>query len=134
MPEQPTSASPSEQWVDLSEAARILGVHFTTLRRWADAGKISHIRTPGGRRRFFRSELENFLRHLDQAPSLTSQTTSAARQPPVQIQSSQQPQARPLERNSWTDLMDEEQRRMMRSSGQRLLALAHAVQLPHRSR
>jgi excisionase family DNA binding protein len=121
MPEQTPSESPFEQWVDLSEAARILGVHFTTLRRWADTGKIPHIRTPGGRRRFARSELENFLRNLDQAPS-TTQTTALAKTP-AQIQPSTQSSAHPLERSSWTDLMDEEQRSKMRSSGQRLLAL-----------
>jgi hypothetical protein len=30
------SSSVVGPWLDLSEAARFLGVHFTTLRRWAD--------------------------------------------------------------------------------------------------
>ena len=37
------------QWLDLSAAADYLGVHFTTLRRWTDDGKVPCIRTPGGR-------------------------------------------------------------------------------------
>ncbi len=112
MPEHPES----EQWIDLAEAAKILGVHFTTLRRWADTGKIPHIRTPGGRRRFSRSELENFLRHLDQASSTATRASALAK-------ASTQIQTAPSERSAWTGMMDDEQRRQMRSSGQRLLAL-----------
>ena len=29
-----------ERWVGLAEAARELGIHITTLRRWADAGAV----------------------------------------------------------------------------------------------
>ena len=49
------------EWLRLSEAAEYLGVHFTTLRRWADAGQIPCMKTPGGRRRFLKSELDSFL-------------------------------------------------------------------------
>jgi excisionase family DNA binding protein len=50
-----------QQWLDLSDAARFIGVHFTTLRRWADAGKAPCYRIAGGRRRFRRDELAAFL-------------------------------------------------------------------------
>ena len=39
-------------WLTLSEAAEQLGVHPTTLRRWADNGDIPVSVTPGGHRRF----------------------------------------------------------------------------------
>lgn len=42
----------------LSEAAAVLGVHPDTLRRWADSGKVPSARTPGGERRFSRSDIE----------------------------------------------------------------------------
>ncbi len=42
----------------LSEAAALLGVHPATLRRWADQGDILVMVTPGGHRRFPRSEVE----------------------------------------------------------------------------
>jgi len=58
--------APSD-WLDLSEAARVLGVHFTTLRRWADAGEIEFMRTPGGRRRFQRGALEQFIQARKQS-------------------------------------------------------------------
>jgi len=52
--------SPPE-WLTLSEAARVLGVHPTTLRRWANKGDIPARITPGGHRRFLREELVAFL-------------------------------------------------------------------------
>lgn len=41
-----------KQWLTLREASKLLGVHYTTLRRWADAGDVPCFRTPGGHRRF----------------------------------------------------------------------------------
>ncbi len=49
------------RWLTLGEAARILGVDATTLRGWADAGKIRIFRTPGGHRRFDAADLDAFL-------------------------------------------------------------------------
>lgn len=50
-----------EQWLSLSEASRLLGVHYTTLRRWADAGDVPCFRTPGGHRRFRARVLATWL-------------------------------------------------------------------------
>jgi excisionase family DNA binding protein len=44
-----------------SEAARYLGVSLATIRRWTDAGHISCYRTPGGQRRFSRTQLDEFV-------------------------------------------------------------------------
>ena len=41
-----------DDWLTLKDAAERLGVHPTTLRRWADAGQIPHMTTAGGHRRF----------------------------------------------------------------------------------
>ncbi|RME06439.1 MAG: helix-turn-helix domain-containing protein, partial [Anaerolineae bacterium] len=57
-----------KQWLSLSEAAKILGVHPGTVRNWADQGKIPVHRTPGGHRRFLRQEVEFW----QQANSATS--------------------------------------------------------------
>lgn len=53
------SNSPRD-WLSLAEAAEHLGVHPTTLRRWADAGDIPVMLTPGGHRRFARTDVEQF--------------------------------------------------------------------------
>ncbi|MFC1559276.1 MerR family DNA-binding transcriptional regulator [Gemmatimonadota bacterium] len=44
-------------WLSLSEAALQLNVHPATLRRWADEGQVSVMRTPGGHRRFAASDI-----------------------------------------------------------------------------
>lgn len=36
----------------ITQAAARLGVNQKTLRRWADAGKVPHVRTLAGQRRF----------------------------------------------------------------------------------
>lgn len=48
-------------WLTLGEAARLLGVDETTLRGWADAGKVAVFRTPGGHRRFNATDLRTLL-------------------------------------------------------------------------
>ncbi len=49
------------QWLTLKDASEFLGVHFTTLRGWADRGEIPVFRTPGGHRRFSLDDLRRFL-------------------------------------------------------------------------
>lgn len=51
---------PDRPWLTISEAADYLGVHPTTLRRWADNGEIPVLLTPGGHRRFALEDLQRF--------------------------------------------------------------------------
>jgi len=57
-----------DQWLSLSEASGLLGVHASTLRRWADSGRVPCQRTPGGHRRFNRRKLLQMI----EGTSLTS--------------------------------------------------------------
>ncbi|MBI3362703.1 MAG: helix-turn-helix domain-containing protein [Chloroflexi bacterium] len=50
----------NERWLSLKQASDSLGVHPTTLRRWADNGEIQVMVTPGGHRRFAASDIERF--------------------------------------------------------------------------
>ena len=50
------------EWISTKETTRMLGVAPTTLRRWADEGKLVCQRTAGGHRRFLRSSIESFQR------------------------------------------------------------------------
>ncbi len=45
-------------WINLSEAADLLGVHPATVRAWGDKGDLPMQRTPGGHRRFRRADVE----------------------------------------------------------------------------
>ena len=56
------------EWMTLSEASAFLGVDASTLRVWADAGRMEAYRTPGGHRRFDRAALEAFLARSRQEP------------------------------------------------------------------
>lgn len=51
----------TSDWLTLGEASRFLGVDESTLRNWADSGRIRMFRTPGGHRRFARQVLVEFL-------------------------------------------------------------------------
>lgn len=44
-------------WLSLSEAADMLGVHTSTIRNWSDQGILPTQRTAGGHRRFLRKDL-----------------------------------------------------------------------------
>ena len=54
----------SEKQSDLmtpAEVARAFQVDPKTVTRWADSRKLTSCRTPGGHRRFWRSEVEALL-------------------------------------------------------------------------
>jgi excisionase family DNA binding protein len=53
--------SESSEWVSLGEAAEIIGVHPATIRNWAERGELPFRRTPGGHRRFRKSDLQQWL-------------------------------------------------------------------------
>ena len=66
----PDSDSKVETWLPLGQAAERLGVHPTTLRRWADKGDVPFLLTPGGHRRFAVSDLDAFAAMHRQRRSL----------------------------------------------------------------
>ena len=61
MPRTKVSLPSDVTWLALQEASRMLGVHPSTLRQWADAGKIHTVRTPGGHRRFAETDVRGLL-------------------------------------------------------------------------
>ena len=48
-------------WLTLGQAAKFLGVAQSTIRKWSDQGRVPAFYTPGGHRRYRRSDLESFL-------------------------------------------------------------------------
>ncbi len=44
-----------------AESAKLIGVSVRTLYRYEDQGRITSVRTPGGHRRYRRSEVEALL-------------------------------------------------------------------------
>lgn len=50
-----------DRWLTPGEVAAMFRVDPKTVTRWAAAGKVNSIRTPGGHRRFRESEIKALL-------------------------------------------------------------------------
>ena len=66
-----------EDWLSLSEVAKMLGVHPSTLRSWSNQGSFPVHRTQGGHRRYLRGEVELWLQ---------SQRTGGANEKDLMVQ------------------------------------------------
>jgi excisionase family DNA binding protein len=118
-----TSTSEDKQkWLSLAQASQALGVHPVTLRRWADGGKVPHVRTPGGHRRFRAADLAAWMR---------GQQTAALLAPPEALVQSavgftrQAMAERQVSVEPWyVAFAQEDMRQQMRDTGRRLFGLA----------
>ena len=107
----------SADWLSIRQASRLLGAHIGTVREWADAGLIPSYRTPGGHRRFSRTDLQKFL---DQQKSPASTPTLRTR---ALAQMRQELGAHPhADWLQFTSQLDEQERARQRTFGQQLLA------------
>lgn len=108
-------------WLKLGEAADYLGVHFATLRRWANDGKVPHLRTPGGQRRFDRRELDAFLESLRHGGS---RALAPAQEPHGRLQIDRPVPMHPgMGQETWYGRLDDAQRSAMRTEGRQLMAV-----------
>lgn len=113
-----------ETWFDLSEAAEFLGVHFTTLRRWADSGKVPFIRTPGGRRRFSIQALEQFLQGMSAVQGEEANSMALVKLEKEQAIAHTRKNIHSLSNSeNWMNLLTEDQRRLLKGTGHRLMVL-----------
>jgi excisionase family DNA binding protein len=55
------AADGGREWLTLGQTAAFLGAAQSTVRKWADGGRLPTFYTPGGHRRFRRADLEAFL-------------------------------------------------------------------------
>ena len=55
------AAAGETDWLTLGQAAKYLGVAQSTIRKWSDQGRVPAFYTPGGHRRYRRSDLDKFL-------------------------------------------------------------------------
>lgn len=56
-----------------SDAARVIGVGTTSVKRWADTGLLDCVRTAGGHRRFTRDALDRFIRLQSHEEPMTTE-------------------------------------------------------------
>jgi len=111
----------SDDWLSLSQAAELLGVHPGTVRIWADHGHLAAQRTQGGHRRFHRGDLEQWQRSRNQQAIPESNTVFLGMLRSARLQISEGH----LENQVWYRKLDDEARNQYRQSGRSLvMALA----------
>ncbi|NJK80478.1 MAG: helix-turn-helix domain-containing protein [Chloroflexaceae bacterium] len=105
-------------YISLSEASRRLGVHATTLRRWADAGSVPVYVTPGGHRRFALSDIENLRerRPLQGEALVDTWASHALAQTRSELRRGDQHPA-------WLSTLDEQERVVWRHVSMRLMGV-----------
>lgn len=109
--------SEKDEWLSLSQAAALLGVHPGTVRLWSDQGRLPVHRTQGRHRRFRRSEVELWASaakqpHLPGPENIVQFVLSRIR---FKITEGQ------LEAEPWYRQLDESAREQYRRSGRTLV-------------
>lgn len=108
----------TDDWLSLSETAKLLGVHPSTVRLWSDKGALPVHKTQGGHRRYKRSEI-----------LLWAETNSKSRHEALEPEGMMQEVVKNvrmhiseghLEAESWYQKLDEEARVQYRMSARSL--------------
>jgi excisionase family DNA binding protein len=113
------SATIQDDWLNLSDAAALLGVHPSTLRAWSDRGDIPTHRTPGQHRRFRRADIESWLdsrreTHVTPGQLIVENVLGRTR---LQMAEGR------LSETAWYQRFDELRRRELRETGRNQLQL-----------
>jgi len=107
----------TEEWLSLSDAAKMLGVHPSTIRLWSDKGVLPTHKTQGGHRRYKRNEILLWSSQSGSAqPDLAEENLIQEIIKTVRMQISEGN----LEAQTWYQKMDEEARTQYRMSGRSL--------------
>jgi excisionase family DNA binding protein len=110
--------SSQTRWLSLQEASRMLGVHPSTLRQWADSGKIRAVRTPGGHRRFAESDVRAVLEPEPlRASGVQLLVQSMLGRTRLEVS------GRKLTERDWYQRFDETDKAELRELGRRLLSM-----------
>lgn len=123
-----------QQWLTLKEASEFLGVHFTTLRAWADRGEIRTFRTPGGHRRFTLTDLRRFLEERANQTALSNNEEALVNAAVGLVR--KEIDNLPQEQRHWHYPLSEDANDLRRRRGRQLfsLAIAYVLKPGQRSR
>ena len=118
MPGKKLELPPEATWLSLQKASQMLGVHPSTLRQWADAGKVPTVRTPGGHRRFAEADVRTLLEPEPlQPPGIQLLVQSALGRTRLEIDGGK------LKDQSWYQHFDEADKAEHRELGRKLLSM-----------
>lgn len=108
----------TDEWLTLSDAADLLGVHPSTVRLWSDKGAIPVHKTQGGHRRYKRSEIllwaESNSRSGEEALEPEGMMNEVVKNVRMQISEGR------LREESWYQKLDEDARAQYRMSARSL--------------
>ena len=104
------------EWLSLSAAAELLGVHPSTVRSWSNKGLLPVHRTKGGHRRYKRSEVQLLAQTAREVRSVEPEDMlqSAVRNVRMQITEGR------LQAEPWYQKLDEDARAQYRQSARSL--------------
>jgi excisionase family DNA binding protein len=106
-------------WINLSEAAELLGVHPATIRAWGDKGELPMQRTPGGHRRFRRADVAARAVAPDRSQTSGVQLVVQNMVGRARLELTEGA----LNDEAWYQRLDEPARQQLRQIGHRLLHL-----------
>lgn len=118
--DEPSSLMSNKDWLTLSAAAALLGVHPSTLRLWADQGEVASARTAGGHRRFRRTDVEAFVAARREARPESAHTGQVIAENALGHARMQMAEGR-LRDQPWYLGLDDARRAQFRDAGRRLL-------------
>jgi excisionase family DNA binding protein len=108
----------TDEWLTLSEAAKLLGVHPGTVRLWSDKGALPVHKTQGGHRRYKRGEIllwaETNSKSRDEAIEPEGMMNEVVKNVRMQISEGR------LQEESWYQKLDEDARVQYRMSARSL--------------
>lgn len=108
----------TDEWLSLSDAAKLLGVHPSTVRLWSDKGALPVHKTQGGHRRYKRGEIllwaETNSRSREDVLEPEGMLQEVVKNVRMQISEGR------LEAESWYQLLDEEARKQYRMGARSL--------------
>jgi len=108
----------ADEWLSLSDAAKLLGVHPSTVRLWSDKGALPVHKTQGGHRRYKRGEIllwaETNSKSREEAIEPEGMMQEVVKNVRMQISEGR------LQEESWYQKLDEEARTQYRMSARSL--------------
>jgi excisionase family DNA binding protein len=108
----------TDEWLSLSDAAKLLGVHPSTVRLWSDKGVLPVHRTQGGHRRYKRSEVQ-FWSDANKSSQASLVEPESMMQEVVRNIRMQISEGR-LQEEPWYQKLDEDARQQYRMSARSL--------------
>ena len=102
----------TDEWLSLSDAAEVLGVHPSTVRLWSDKGILPVHKTQGGHRRYKRSEISLWAGSSQKSRAIEPENMMQEVIRNVRMQISEGS----LQAESWYQKLDEDARAQYRLS------------------